>query len=93
MDKKKIKEPVRLREKELSNGNISLYLDCYDNGKRKYEFLRLYLIPERTREDKQKNEYTLRLANAVKAKRIIEMQNNKFGFSNAGINRVLRDLV
>lgn len=87
MDKKKIKEPVRLREKELSNGNISLYLDCYDNGKRKYEFLRLYLIPERTREDKLKNEYTLRLANAVKAKRIIEMQNNKFGFSNAGINR------
>lgn len=87
MNKKKIKEPIKLREKELRNGNISLYLDSYDNGKRKYEFLHLYLIPEETKEDKKKNENTLRLANAVKAKRIIELQNNKFGFSNAGINR------
>lgn len=27
------KEPVKLREKKLSNGNISLYLDIYRNGK------------------------------------------------------------
>lgn len=87
MNKKKIKEPIKLREKELRNGNISLYLDSYDNGKRKYEFLHLYLTPEETKEDKKKNENTLRLANAVKAKRIIELQNNKFGFSNAGLNK------
>ena len=87
MNKKKIKEPIKLREKELRNGNSSLYLDIYDNGKRKYEFLHLYLIPEETKEDKKKNENTLRLANAVKAKRIIELQNNKFGFSNAGLNK------
>ena len=49
MNKKKIKEPIKLREKELRNGNISLYLDSYDNGKRKYEFLHLYLIPEETK--------------------------------------------
>lgn len=40
---KKVKEPVRLREKKLANGNISLYLDIYRDGKREYEFLRLYL--------------------------------------------------
>ncbi|MFR6633821.1 MAG: hypothetical protein ACLUQ6_00975 [Alistipes onderdonkii] len=33
----------------------------YVGGKRQYEFLKLYLIPERTREDKTKNEATLAL--------------------------------
>ncbi len=28
------KEPVKLREKKLANGSISLYLDIYRNGKR-----------------------------------------------------------
>ena len=37
------KEPVKLREKKLSNGNISLYLDIYRNGKRHKEYLKLYL--------------------------------------------------
>lgn len=35
----KIKEPIRIRVKQLSNGNRSLYLDKYTNGKREYEFL------------------------------------------------------
>lgn len=26
------KEPVKLREKKLANGNVSLYLDIYRNG-------------------------------------------------------------
>ena len=42
----KLKEPVRLREKKLKDGNRSLYLDIYSNGIRKYEYLKLYLIPE-----------------------------------------------
>ena len=28
------KEPIRLRTKKLSNGNLSLYLDFYRDGKR-----------------------------------------------------------
>ena len=28
------KEPIKIREKKLANGNISLYLDIYRNGKR-----------------------------------------------------------
>ena len=43
---KKVKEPVRLQMKELSNGSKSLYLDIYRNGKRTYEYLKLYIIPE-----------------------------------------------
>lgn len=41
---KSTKEPVRLRVKNLANGVQSLYLDCYVDGKRSYEFLKLYLI-------------------------------------------------
>lgn len=74
------KEVVRLREKKLATGMRSLYLDIYLNGKRKYEFLKLYLLPETTRENKAENKRVLALANAVKAKRILEVQNNRFGF-------------
>ncbi|HCY74024.1 MAG TPA: hypothetical protein DHU75_08155 [Rikenellaceae bacterium] len=31
---KNTKEPVRLRQKALADGNISLYLDIYYNGER-----------------------------------------------------------
>ena len=77
---KRIKEPIKLRQKKIADGNVSLYLDIYRNGKRSYEFLKLYLIPERTKEDKEKNRQTLQLANAVKAQRIVELQNGEFGF-------------
>lgn len=80
---KTIKEPIRIRQKELANGNISLYLDIYIGGKRKYEFLKLYLIPEKTREDKEKNRQTMQLANSIKSKRIVEYQNGEFGFKSA----------
>ena len=42
---KQPKEPVRVRYKTLSDGSQSVYLDIYRDGKRQYEFLKLYLIP------------------------------------------------
>ncbi|GHT05612.1 tyrosine recombinase [Bacteroidia bacterium] len=80
----KAKEPVKMRLKRLANGNQSIYLDYYKDGKREYEFLKLYLVPERTPTDKDTNTQTLRLANAVKAKRIVELQNNAHGFTGGG---------
>ena len=77
----KIKEPIKLRTKELLNGCYSLYLDIYINGKRKYEFLKLYIIPERSKIDKERNAETLKLANAIKAEKIIALQNGKYGFN------------
>lgn len=56
------KSPIRLRKRKLLNGNISLYLDIYHkDGKRDYEFLKPYLIPEKTRADKEKNKQTMQL--------------------------------
>lgn len=80
----KAKEPVRLRRKKLANGNESLYLDYYNDGKREYDFLKLYLIPEKNASDRMQNEETLRTAEAIKAQRVVALQNNQHGFSNAG---------
>ena len=77
-----IKEPIRIRRKSLKNGNISLYLDIYRDGRREYEFLKLYLIPEKNKADKEKNRQTLQLANSIKAQRIVELQNGAFGFKS-----------
>lgn len=74
------KEPVRLRRKKLKDGNESLYLDIYIRGIRSYEFLKLYLIKENTKQDRERNRHTLQLANAIKAKRIVEIQNEEYGF-------------
>ena len=38
----KVKEPIRLRMKDLANGNKSLYLDIYRDGKRTYEYLKMF---------------------------------------------------
>lgn len=74
------KESVKLRKRLMSSGNSSLYLDIYIEGKRSYEYLKLYLVPETNRAAKEKNRQTLHLAEAIKAKRILEVQNGKFGF-------------
>lgn len=79
----KAKEPVRLRMKDLSNGNKSLYLDIYRDGKRSYEYLKMYLIPETDYNAKMQNQATLTAANAIKSKRIIEMTNGEAGIKPA----------
>ena len=67
------KEPIRLRKRTTPTGNVSLYLDIYLNGKRSYEYLKMYLVPEKTKADKEKNRQTLQLAEAVKAKPIFSI--------------------
>lgn len=75
----KAKEPIRLRAKNLSNGNKSLYLDIYKDGKRTYEFLRLYIIPEVDESARARNANTLQAANTIKAQKIIELTNDGAG--------------
>lgn len=89
----KVKEPVRLRFKSLSNGSKSIYLDYYANGKREYEFLRLYLVPETTPDNKFTNIEVLSLANAIKAKRIVAIQSGAHGFSVNYDNRSNADVI
>lgn len=79
----KAKEPVKLRVKKLANGNGSLYLDMNHKGKRSYEFLKMYLIPEVNASARIQNENTMNAANAIKAQRIMEMNNERAGISSA----------
>ena len=90
----KAKEPARLRFNELANGNKSIYLDIYLNGKRQREYLRLYLVPERTPADRLQNEQTMRAANAIKSQRIIDVANDAAGiFSTKGKKVLLADWI
>ena len=70
----KMKEPVRIREKRLNDGNVSLYLDMYYMGARKKEGLKLYLVPEVNAVAKLQNKNTLKLAEQIKAERILDIQ-------------------
>lgn len=95
MKQTKAKEPVTIRERKLKNGNISLYLDIYVNGQRSYEFLRLYLIPGTSQEAKLQNAKTIQSANTIKARRIIEIANNKAGITpnDKGKNVTISELL
>ena len=85
----KTKEPVKVRFKSLANGNYSIYLDTYFEGKRSYEFLRLYLIPETNRLAREQNRLTLQTANVMKAQRIIELANEHFSRRTPGVRPTL----
>lgn len=74
------KQSVVLRQRRMPSGNVSLYLSIYQQGVRTYEYLHLYLIPERSRKDKEKNRQTLQLAEAITAKRLVEVRNGEYGF-------------
>lgn len=88
-DSDTIKEPIKIRYKELQKGGFSIYLDCYVNGIREYKFLNLYLKEEKTRSDKLWNKEQVRLANAIKAQYIIDIQNGEFEFKDKNRTRKL----
>ena len=78
----KEKQPVKIRYKKLANGNLSIYLDIYQNGKRNYKFLKLYLVPETNEKAKAINRKNMDLAEAIKAQMIIQLNTTIHGLSN-----------
>lgn len=71
--------PVHLRTKKIAQGKESIYLDIVKDGIRKKEFIGLYLIPEKTRADKVINRATMKTAEEIRAKRIVELMEGKVG--------------
>ena len=69
---------VTIRQNELADGTISLYLDIHHNGKRTREYLKLYLHPGNTRVIKETNRVTLAQAEAIRAERQIQIQNGQY---------------
>jgi len=75
---------IALRQRKKGN-KITLYLDYYDQGKREYEHLGLYLTPEPdkgslTKAQKDENKKILELAESIRSKRHLEVQNSIYGF-------------
>lgn len=73
--------PVHLRTKKIAHGKKSIYLDIVKDGVRRKEYLGLYLVPEQTRADKVINRATLKTAEEIKAKRLIELLEGKLTFA------------
>ena len=86
------KQSVKLRQRVMPSGNISLYLDIYAGGTRTYEYLHLYLHPAKTRQAKEDNCQTMQLAEAIAAKRLVEVRNGQYGFKSP-VSVSLRDYV
>ena len=77
---------VSLRQRKKGN-TISLYLDYYSKGKRDYEYLNLTLIaePEKgklTKEQREENRQNLAMAESIRSKRHLEIQNGIYGFQD-----------
>lgn len=75
---------VTLRSRKKGK-KISLYLDFYENGKRWTEALKLYLTPDPevgklTSKQKEDNKKNIELAEAIRSKRHLEIQNGLYGF-------------
>lgn len=68
---------VKLRKKKISGNRTSFYLDIYDNGKRNYQFLKLYS----NNNDKIQNKEITRLAESIRAKKEIELRSANYGFT------------
>jgi integrase len=65
---------VNLKKRELDSGSVSLYLDISDGGKRRREFLHLFLIG-----DKLQDRETQKRAERIRVVREAELLDRRFG--------------
>lgn len=73
---------VKLRERELPSGKVQLYLDIYRGGRRQFEALGMFYLPERGKDAKLNrfhNKETEKQAKAIEAKRQLDFQSEMYG--------------
>ena len=84
---------ISVQKRKAKGGKLNLRLEYYhgftknDEGKikhqRNYENLELFIYEKpKTPAEKQHNKQTLQLAEAIRSKKIVEVQNGKYGFSS-----------
>jgi site-specific recombinase XerD len=72
---------ITLRRKKLQEGRkMSLYLDIIIKKKRRYEFLKLYLYYPESGAVRKNNKQVMELAERIRAKRLLELQHEAYGF-------------
>ncbi len=68
------KSPIKIRFKAMKNGYQSIYLDCYHDGRRNYEYLKLYLVPETDDKAARLNATAMRKAETALKARLRELK-------------------
>lgn len=68
------KSPIKIRLRAMKNGYQSIYLDCYHEGRRSYEYLKLYLVPETDDKTACQNAAAMRQAEATLKARLRELK-------------------
>lgn len=85
---------VTLKERTLKSGVRTLYLEIYKKGgKRSYESLNLFLVPEVSKEDRLQNENTLKNALKLKSERVLGIEREKEVPEKRLPRRVLTDFI
>ncbi|QNR86740.1 site-specific integrase [Pedobacter riviphilus] len=70
---------IKIKQNKLKNDRYSLSLDIYYQGVSKYENLKMFVYEKpKTTLEKEHNKRTLAIAEQIKAKRILEMQESHF---------------
>lgn len=72
---------IHLREKQLDGGRRSLYLDIYHNGKRRYEYLNIYLDKD-TPANRAANREKLHTATVIRNQRENELTEGEYNLEN-----------
>lgn len=75
---------ITLRSKKLKDGRKSLYLDSYQQGKRQFIFLDLYLTRDATA-----NRAVMAIANKVRLQKELEQSSGRLGVSITNRQKVL----
>ena len=78
--KKLTDDSVKVRYKTLADGRRSVYLDCCVGGRRTYDFLKLYLLPETDRESGRINRATMKKVEELQRERTLQLM----GIGNDG---------
>lgn len=87
-------DPIKIRFRQLKNGNRSIYLDYKVDGRRVAEYMKMYMLPGRSPEVKRLNEHTLRAVSNIKARRLTNIAWDKD--ANDGVadsKRMLFDVI
>ena len=71
--KKLADDSVKVRYKALVDGRKSVYLDFCAGGKRTYDFLKLYLLPEKDPEAVRKNKATMKKVGELQRERTLQL--------------------
>ncbi len=80
---------MTLRTKPVSKGRHSYYLDIYKDGQRRYEFLKLYLVPATNEAAKVQNSNTEQAAKAIRNQRELEIIQGKGGLTPISNSKML----